>query len=153
MPELKAKSIRQMGDAVYGRLTLPKTTAAEAIKKGHFLRKSSEGVTKMTNSNQWNTFVGVSAMQSDDAKGPQSLLVYAQCVVVVPAASAQYSFGEAVSFEHGEDRVEKATAGNQEAIGWVWEADTGADATEVKIMVDVTKLGGLFPAGVAAGGT
>ena len=152
MPELKAKSIRQMGDAVYGRLTLNKTTAAEAIKKGHFLVKSGQGITKMTNSNQWGTFAGVSAMQSDDAKGPQELLVYTQCVVVVPAAAERYSFGEAVSFEHGEDRVEKATGGNQEAIGWVWEADTGAGATEVKIMVDVTKLNGLFKSAVVAAG-
>lgn len=150
MPELKAKSIRQMGDAVYGRLTLNKTTAAEAIKKGHFLVKSGEGVTKMTAGTQWDAFAGVSAMQSDDAKGPQELLVYTQCVVVVPAASAQYTFGEAVDFEHGNDRVKKATGGNQQAIGWVWEADTGADATEVKIMVDVTKLNGLFKTAVTA---
>jgi len=152
MPELKAKSIRQMGDAVYGRLTLNKKTAGDAIKKGDFLRKDDHGVEKMTNGDQWDTFVGVSAMQSDDSDGPQQLLVYTQCVVVVPAASARYSFGQAVKFEHGEDRVTAATGddNNVEAIGWVWEADTGADATEVKIMVDTTKLGGLFPAGTGA---
>lgn len=145
MPELKAKSIRQMGDAVYGRLTLPKKTAAENIEKGHFLIKDDHAVTKMTAGTQWNVFAGVSAMLSKDAKGPQNLLVYTQCVVIVPAASARYSFGQAVDFEHGNDRVKAAANGNEQAIGWVWEADTGAGATEVKIMVDVTKLGGLFP--------
>jgi len=149
MAELKAKSIRQTGDVIYGRLTLDKKTDSEEIQKGHFLVKDSNAVTKMTNGDQWNTFVGVSGMLSMDDKGPQKILVYLQAVVVVPAASARYTFGQAVAFEHGEDRVKACNNDNEEAIGWVWEANTGSDATEVKIMVDVTKLDGLFPKATA----
>lgn len=144
MADLKASSIRQMGDGKFDRLTLPKATAAEEIKKGDFLAYNGTGVTKLAAVTDDATFVGVSGMDSADADGPQELLVYTKCICVVPAESAAYTLGQGVRMNVANGTVESdqiTTPAN--TIAWSVEHH-GSAVTELKVLVDVVGLQKLF---------
>lgn len=143
MADLKATSIRQMGDGKFDRVTLPKKTAAEEIEKGDFLVYDGTGVTKMSAVTGDATFVGVSGMDSADADGPQELLVYTKCICVVPAESFAFKLGTGVRF-HTNGTVEQdqdTTPAN--TIAWSIEHH-GSAVTSLKVLVDVVGLQKLF---------
>jgi len=143
MADLKATVIYQYGDLLFGRVTLPKKTAADAIEIGDFLvwDASNDGVEKVDAAADDATFVGISGCDSADADGVQDILVYTQAIVEVPAESAQYKFGAGLLYNTNGTVADDAGANT---IGWVWEKDTGASATSVKMYFNTASLAKLF---------
>lgn len=141
MGDLQATTILQPGEAVFGRVTLPKKTAADDIQKRDFLKLNAGKVDKMAADTDDDAFCGVAAMMSKDADGPQDILVYTRCIVEVPVASGDYDFGNKLSFHtDGTLRIASPEAGT---VAWAWE--TKDSATSLKVLVDVLALAKLFP--------
>ncbi len=142
MADLQATVIYQPGDSIFGRVTLPKKTAADDIQIGDFLMSDgANGVEKMTADTDDATFVGVCAMLSKDADGPQILLIYTQCIVEVPVTSASYNFGAGLKWVTGA----LVADGSVNTIAWAWE--TTSTVTSLKVLVDVLALQKLLPVG------
>lgn len=136
---LKAKEIFQYGDKVYGRVTLPKKTASDAIDIGTFLRVDAGEVHPLTSTGQAATFIGISGFRSDANSDPVRGLVHTQALVTVDAAAGTYTHGEPLQLDGANERVTAASGANN-TLGWVWE-NTEAGATEVVMMVDTRLLG------------
>jgi hypothetical protein len=139
MADLKASAILQYGDAIYGRLTLPKKTAADDLQIGDFLVWTTSGVEKMSAATGDATFVGICGMLSEDADGPSNILVYTQAIIEVPTTSANFTPGAGLKYK---------TDGTLEADG---AANTIANSLEykssaisLKVLVDVVSLQKLF---------
>lgn len=141
MADLQATQIRQMATAVYGRITLPKKTAADDIQKGDFLKLTSGEVEKMDAAADASTFIGVSAMKSEDADGPQKILVYLQCIVIIDVESASYAFGAGLKGNFTNGTLEADGSANTIAHAW----ETKATTTSLRALVDVINLAKVFP--------
>ncbi len=140
MAKVTATAIYQYGDPIFGRITLPKKTASEAIEIGDFVMHDAAGaITLMAAVTDDAVFMGISNTRSDDADGPQQIECLLQCVVEVPAVSSQYYFGVGLKTDHtNQELIDDAGANT---IAWVWESDTGAAAESVKVLIDVLALG------------
>jgi len=139
MADLKASAILQYGDAIYGRLVLPKLTAAGDLQVGDFVHWDSTGVEKMSAAAEDITFLGICGTLSEDATGPQQILVYTQCVVEVPTTSATFTPGLGLKFKSDgtlEDDGNANTIANS--------LEYKASATSLKVLVDVVSLQKLF---------
>ena len=123
---------------------MDKKTAGDDLQVGDFLMQDDAGgVEKMAAVTDDSLFIGVCGTLSEDATGPQEILVYTKCVVECPATSAQYYMGAGLKWASGEVVAD----GNANTIAWVFEKNTGASATSVKVLVDVYNLqkGETFP--------
>ena len=138
MAQLTASAILQYGDAVYGRLTLPKKTAADALTIGDFLSWNTSGVERMDAVGEDATFIGICGMDSADADGPQNILVYTQCICEVASTSATYTPGQSLLWTDGE----VATGAAANTVCWSLEYKT--TATSLKVLVDTVALAKLF---------
>ena len=140
---LKATKILQYGDALYGRVTLPKESAATVIEVGDFV-KVVLGKVQPIAATEADEFAGVAGMLSTaDAGAPENVLVYTQAIVEVPAQSGQYRFGAPLQKHVTNDTVE-ASAGADSTLGYVWQSDTGAAATSVLMLIDIRAVSGLL---------
>jgi predicted RecA/RadA family phage recombinase len=135
MADLKASAILQYGDAIYGRLTLPKKTAADDLQIGDFLKWDSTGVVKMAAATDDITFIGVCGTLSEDANGPQDILVYTQCICEVPTTSATFQPGAGLKFKT-DSTLEDDAGANTIANSLEYKAS----ATSLKVLVDVVSL-------------
>lgn len=143
MADLKATSIRQVGDGTLDRLTLPKKTAADDIQIGDFLIWDGTGVVKMSAANQDATFVGVCGTLSQDANGPQELLVYQECICQVPVESGTYTIGDGLRFHTNGTMENDQTTTPANTIAWSIEHH-GSAVTSLKVRVSVLALAKLF---------
>ena len=139
MADLKASAILQYGDAIYGRLTLPKLTAADDIQVGDFVHWDSTGVEKVSAAAEDATFLGVCGTLSEDANGPQELLVYTQCIVEVPTTSATFLPGDGLKYKT-DGTLEDDGAANTICNSLEYKTS----ATSLKVLVDVVSLQKLF---------
>ena len=139
MADLKASAILQYGDAIYGRLTLPKLTAADDIQVGDFVHWDSTGVEKVSAAAEDATFLGVCGTLSEDANGPQELLVYTQCIVEVPTTSATFTPGLGLKYKT-DGTLEDDGAANTICNSLEYKTS----ATSLKVLVDVVSLQKLF---------
>ena len=140
MANLKATVIYQPGEAIYDRVTLAKKTAADDIQKGDFLKSDgANGVEKVSGATDDATFCGVSAIQSADANGPSTILVYTRCIVECPMESAAYAFAAGLKYNTNGTLEADASANT---IAWAWE--TSGTTTTLKCLVDVRALTKLF---------
>jgi hypothetical protein len=139
MADLKASAILQYGDAIYGRLTLPKLTAADDIQVGDFVHWDSTGVEKVSAAAEDATFLGVCGTLSEDANGPQELLVYTQCIVEVPTTSATFTPGLGLKYK-SDGTLEDDGAANTICNSLEYKTS----ATSLKVLVDVVSLQKLF---------
>ena len=71
-----------------GRLVLPKKTAADDLQIGDFLNWDTSGVEKMGAATDDASFIGVCGTLSEDADGPDQIMVYLKAIVEVPSESA-----------------------------------------------------------------
>lgn len=142
MADVKATQIIQFGPAIFGRITLPKKTAGDDIQKGDFLKLTSGAVEKMAAADEDATFIGIAAMKSEDANGPQKILVYLQCILQMPVESDSYTFGEALQGNFSNSTLQTNAA---ETIAHAWE--TKNTTTTLKVLVDVVNLQKVFPVG------
>ncbi len=139
MADLKASAILQYGDAIYGRLTLPKLTAADDIQVGDFVHWDSTGVEKVSAAAEDITFLGVCGTLSEDADGPQELLVYTQCIVEVPTTSATFLPGDGLKYKT-DGTLEDDGSANTICNSLEYKTS----ATSLKVLVDVVSLQKLF---------
>jgi len=125
MADLKASKVYQYGDLKFGRVKLPKATAADDIQIGDFLKwtAGSDGVEKLAAATDDATFVGISGTRSDDATGPQEILVYTQAVVEVPARANEYKYADELKYNVAAGAVEIVTGAVDSII--VTAAGTG----------------------------
>jgi len=137
-PKLTASAILQYGDAVYGRLTLPKKTPGDVLATGDFLIFSATGVELMNAVTEDIDFIGVCGMDSADADGPQEILVYTQCIVEVASNSDTYLPGQGLLWVDG--KVADGSTAN--TIAYSLEYKTSA--TTLKVLVDVLSLNKQF---------
>jgi len=135
MADLKASAILQYGDAIYGRLTLPKKTAADDLQVGDFLMWDSSGVVKMAAATDDITFIGVCGTLSEDANGPSNILVYMQCICEIPTTSATFQPGAGLKFKT--DGTAEDDAGANTICN---SLEYKASATSLKVLVDVVGL-------------
>ena len=145
MADLKASAVLQYGDPIFGRLTLPKKTAGDDLQVGDFLKWSSTGVVKISAATDDAAFIGVCGTLSEDADGPDQILVYLNCIVEVPSESATYVPGQSLSMNASNGTLETASP---DANTICHSLEYKTSATSVKVMVDVVSLQKLF--GVAA---
>jgi len=140
MADVKATTILQPGDPIFGRVTLAKKTAADDIQKGDFLKLTTGEVEKMAAATDDATFVGIAAMKSEDADGPSTILVYTQCIIQMAMDSAAYAFGAGLKGNFTNSTL--VADGGANTIAFAWE--TKATTTSLKVLVDVRALGKLF---------
>lgn len=139
MADLKASAILQYGDPIFGRLTLPKKTAADDLQVGDFIQWDTDGVEKVSAATDDATFIGVCGTLSEDATGPDQIMVYLNCIVEVPTESASYTPGAGLKFNTS-GTLEADAAANTMAHSIEYKATT----TSLKVMVDVVSLQKLF---------
>ena len=141
---LLASSIYNYGDGVFDRIELDKKTPGDNLRVGDFLKVDTDGAVEVIDAILDDaTFVGVCGTLSEDADGPQKILVYTKCIVEVPTASGTYTAGDGLSYSTDAEMVADS---DTNTICWVWEATSGASATSVKAVGDVLSLGKLFDA-------
>ena len=141
MADLKASAVLQYGDPIFGRLTLPKKTAADDLQVGDFLSWSSTGVVKMSAATDDATFIGVCGTLSKDADGPDQILVYLNCIVEVPSESATYVPGQSLSMNASNGTLETASPDANTICN---SLEYKTSATSLKVLVDVVSLQKLF---------
>jgi len=139
MADLKASAILQYGDPIFGRLTLPKKTAGDDLQVGDFIQYDATGVEKVTAATDDATFIGVCGTLSEDANGPDQIMVYLNAIVEAPTESANYTPGAGLKFN---------TNGTLEADGgantMAHSLEFKSSATSLKVLVDVVSLQKLF---------
>ena len=143
MADLKASAILQYGDPIYGRLTLPKKTAADDLQVGDFIHWDTSGVEKVSAATEDATFIGICGTLSEDANGPQEIMVYTQAIVECPTTSANFVPGDGLKYKS--DGTLEADGGANTAC---WSLEYKSSATSLKVLVDVVSLQKLF--GVSA---
>jgi len=141
MADLKASAILQYGDPIFGRVTLPKKTAADDLQVGDFLAWSSTGVVKVAAATDDAAFIGVCGMLSEDANGPDQILVYLQAIAEVPTESATYAPGQSLSMNASNGTLETASP---DANTLCNSLEYKTSATSLKVLVDVVSLQKLF---------
>jgi len=141
MADLIASIILQMGKPIFGRVTLPKASAAEEVLKGVFLKSTAGVVAPVAGATDDATFCGIAAMLSADAEGPLNVLVYTRCIVEVPMTAASYIFGQDLKYKT-DGTLEDAGGAN--TIAWAWETKTVGAGGTLKVLVDVVMLAKLF---------
>jgi hypothetical protein len=142
MATAQASSIRQPGGLIFGRVTLPKKTAAQAILKGSFLMLDvATGTVELLDSaTKGHLFIGVSDTESLNAAGDQEILVYTEGIIEVSAESDAYIAQEALSMNVTNGTVQSAPATNNTTIGWCYKT-TAASATKVLMVFDTKRTG------------
>jgi hypothetical protein len=85
------------------------------------------------------TFLGVCGTLSEDANGPQELLVYTQCIVEVPTTSATFTPGLGLKYK-SDGTLEDDGAANTICNSLEYKTS----ATSLKVLVDVVSLQKLF---------
>ena len=139
MADAQASRILHQADMVFGRVTLAKKTAADDIQIGDLLiSDGANGVEKMSADTEDATFVGIAAMMSKDADGPQNILIYNKCIIEMPVTSAAYAFGAGLKWV----TAGMVADGAANTIAWAWE--TKGTTTSLKVLVDVPALAKLL---------
>ena len=141
MDDLKASAILQYGDPVFGRVTLPKKTAGDDLQVGDFLNWDTSGVEKMSAATDDVSFIGVCGTLSEDADGPDQILVYLNAIVEVPTESANYAPGQSLSMNASNGTLETASP---DANTICHSLEYKTSATSLKVLVDVVSLQKLF---------
>ena len=141
MADLKASAILQYGDPIFGRVTLAKKTAGDDLQIGDFLNFDTSGVEKMSAATDDATFIGVCGTLSEDADGPDQIMVYLKAIVEVPTESATYIPGQSLSMNASNGTLETASP-DANTIAHSLEYKTSA--TSLKVLVDVVSLQKLF---------
>ena len=144
MAAIKATTIYSYGDPVFGRVTLPKKTAADVLEVGHFLKFTATGVELTDATADDATFVGICGTDSDGADGPSNILVYQQCIIEAPSVSVAYNLGDGLSLVVADAATLDDSAPLLNVVCWAWK-DYTAVTTSVKVLVDVRALGKLYP--------
>jgi len=139
MADLQASAILQYGDPIYGRLTLPKLTAADDLQVGDFVHWDATGVEKVSAANEDATFLGICGTMSEDANGPSQIMVYTQAIVECPTTSANFTPGAGLKYKS--DGTLEADGGANTIVN---SLEYKASATSLKVLVDVVGLQKLF---------
>jgi hypothetical protein len=139
MADLKASAILQYGDPIYGRIVLPKLTAADDLQVGDFVHWDATGVEKVSAAAEDITFLGVCGTLSADADGPQQIMVYTQAIVECACESANYTPGQALLYN-----TNGTVANGASANTLAWSLEYKSSATSLKVLVDVVSLQKLF---------
>ncbi len=139
MADLKASAILQYGDPIYGRLTLPKLTAADDLQVGDFVHWDATGVEKVSAATEDATFLGICGTLSEDANGPQQIMVYTQAIVECPTTSASFTPGAGLKYKS--DGTLEADGGANTIVS---SLEYKGSATSLKVLVDVVGLQKLF---------
>jgi len=132
--------LRLMGDEKIGRMAVP-IASATVIPAGMFVSYESGLAVPLDVQAEDVTFIGVAEGQSKAGEtDPISVII--EGVVEAVVTSAAYTIGQGLHFNASTGALESATANT---IGWSWEDTRGASVTSLKVLIDVVRLGKLFP--------
>lgn len=132
--------LRLMGDEKLGR-TVVNVDSGTVITAGMFVSYESGKGVPLDAQAEDATFIGVAEGQTK-AGETDPISVITQGVVECSVTSAAYTIGQGLHFNASTGALEAATANT---LAWSWEDTKGANATSLKVLVDIVKLAKLFP--------
>lgn len=132
--------VRKENDYKINTQTLPVETAT-VISKGDLVSYESGYAVLVDAAADDATFVGVS-MSATKAGEVEPIVIQMQCIAEATVDSAAYTYGQSLTIGTGTGAL---ADGGANTIAWSVIDTASVDVTSLKILVDVTKLGKIFP--------